>query len=607
MARIDKDAIREATRTLKEYQRGKANLDKRIQDNEEWFRLQHWKTMRAAGKRTQTGHLHASIVNKHADFMDNMPECTVLPREPRDQKTAEALTAIIPVILERGGWPITYDKCTYDKVKFGGGIYAVLWDQKMDNGLGNIVVRRAEAMNIYWEPGVEDIQMSKNLFMLELIDHDKLREMFPNIKDLERLGPPSITMSRYVRQENVNESDKSTVVNWYYKRDGVLHYCRYVEDVILFASENEEGYENGWYTDGRYPYVFDPMFFEPESPYGFGLIDTGRDTQEDIDELNDALMKNAKIAARRRWFIRQNAKINEAEFADLNVDLVHVAGTLDEQSLREIPSELLGGVYVGVLQNKIDELKENTFNRDVNAGGSGGSQTAAGIAALQESGSKSSRAAIQGTYRAFQAVVNMVIERIRQFYDTPRMFRILGQDRSIKFTTFDNSGMKGIPIEGIEEDFGSAEPVFDLDVRVSKMNAWSRQAQNQDVINFYGMGFFNPQMSTQALACLEVLDLDNKDKLTETIKQNGMKEQFAQQFLPILIQAASAADPQMAAAAMQAAQAAGLMEAPQQQALPGGAAGAQPAETDVNGGIRQANGYMDRQRQIAAARTAPQG
>ena len=106
---------------------------------------------------------------------------------------------------------------------------------------------------------------------------------------------------------------------------------------------------------------------------------------------------------------------------------------------------------------------------------------------------------------------------------------------------------------------------------------------------------------------LEVLEIDNNDKLIETIKKNGLKEQFSAQFLPALIMLAKAADPQLGMAAEQAALAAGLIEAPQQQALPGGAPGAQPAETDVNGGIKRANAYNDRQRAMALARTTPQG
>ena len=142
----------------------------------------------------------------------------------------------------------------------------------------------------------------------------------------------------------------------------------------------------------------DPMFPEPETPHGFGIIDAMRDTQEDIDQLNDLMMDNAKIASKRRFFVRQDAAGNEKEYADLERTFVHFKGSLTDQSLREIASEPYSGTYVSILANKIDELKENSFNRDISNGGAGGTTTAAGIgagafrapgvpgAAVQESG-----------------------------------------------------------------------------------------------------------------------------------------------------------------------------------------------------------------------------
>lgn len=609
MPKIGRDEILKARTIYDDYKRGKAALDERIVENDQWYRQQHWKQKRNVNgdTRRQTAWLMATIVNKHADFMDNMPECNVLPRERSDEQTAQMLTEILPVVLKRAHWHEAYSRCVDDKLQFGSGNYSVLWDAYAEKGLGEIRINSVDALNMAWEPGIEDIQDSANLFLTETIDKDVLVETYPEIKDLKKkLNGPAESATQYVRADPVDMTDKCTVINWYYKRKGVLHYCRFVQDIVLYASENDEAYrERGWYTDGRYPFVMDAMFTEPNTPHGFGLIDIGRDTQEDIDELNDLQMKNAKSAAMRRWFVRRDANINENEFADFNQPFVHYDGDLSEWSIREIPTEQYSATYVQIQQNKIEELKENTFNRDVNSGGSGQTSTAAGIAALQEAGSKSSRDAIQNTYRAFETIVEMVIERIRQFYDVPRWFRIVGEDKQARFETFSNERLLGQPVNGIEMDFGSKEPVFDLDIKVSKANAWSRQAQNQDVLNFYGMGFFNPQMATSALACLEVLDIDNKDKLTETIKKNGLKEQFAAQYLPALLQLAAGMDPELYMAAMQAAMEAGLIEQQAQPALPEGGA-ARAAETDINGSVKQANNYMDKQRQIAASRTTPQ-
>lgn len=610
MPKIGRDEILQARKIYDDYKRGKTALDERIVENDKWYRQQHWRSLRNVNGETrrQTAWLMATIVNKHADFMDNKPEVVVLPREKSDEKTAQVLTEILPVVLNRAHFDEAYDRAVNDKLQFGSGNYSVLWDVNAENGMGQVRISSVDALNLTWEPGIENLQDSANLFYTETIDHDVLIETYPDIKDLKKkLSGPAESITQYVRDDTVEMTNKSVVINWYYHRKGVLHYCRFVQDIVLYASENDERYKDtGWYADGKYPFVMDSMFHEPNTPHGFGLIDVGRDTQEDIDELNDLQMRNAKSAAIRRWFVREDSNINEAEFADFNRPFVHYRGELSEWSIREIPTEQYSATYVAIQQNKIEELKENTFNRDVNSGGSGRTATAAGIAALQEAGSKSSRDAIQNTYKAFEQIVEMVIERIRQFYDVPRWFRIVGDDKQARFETFSNEALVGRPVEGIGMDFGSKQPVFDLDIKVSKQNAWSRQAQNQDVLNFYGMGFFNPQMSTSALACLEVLDIDNKDKLIETIKKNGLKEQFAVQFLPALLQMAANMNPKLYMAAMQAAMAAGLVEqqAPQHALQEGGAP--DMAQTDVNGGMQRANNYLDKQRAIAQARTTPQ-
>lgn len=612
---VGAEEIAAAVETLNRYRTGKANLEKRIIANEKWFRQQHWEGERE-GKIKQTGWLFSAIANKHADFIDNSPEVTVKAREPSDEDAAKTLTAVLPVVLDRAGWKQTYSDACYEKIKTGTAVYMVGWDKNAYNGLGDVAVTTIDGLNIFWEPGVEDIQDSANVFTVELMTHDAIMSAYPDRTELQRLSAPSITVSRYSFDESIDTSDKAYVVNWYYKRQvggkSVLHYCRFVQNIVLYASENDPSLKDrGWYDHGMYPFVFDVFFPDKGTPAGFGLIDISKDTQEDLDEVNALMVNCLKQGARVRYFMRDNAAVNAEEFCDMDKDIVHVAGSLDEMNVREISRPDVSGNFITLQQYKIAEMKENTFNRDVNSGGTGGTTTAAGIGALQEAGSKVSRDIIAQTYSAFKDICNMIIELIRQFYDTPRYFRIIGEDKLAQYATFDNSALLPREVESeFGVDFGTKEPIFDLDVKVAKSNTWSRAAQNQDIINFYGMGFFNPEQSTQALACLSVLELDNKDELIEVIKKNGLKEQFMSQFLPLLLNMASVYAPDVAMQAMSAAQAAGLIAAPDRQPQSksgsnGAGASARSAETDVNGGLKRSSDYMERQKDIARGRTDP--
>ena len=75
--------VRVARATLNRYKEGKANLERRVVDNAQWYKLRHWECMRGHGKaevEPSSGWLFNAIANKHADAMDNFPSPNVLPR-----------------------------------------------------------------------------------------------------------------------------------------------------------------------------------------------------------------------------------------------------------------------------------------------------------------------------------------------------------------------------------------------------------------------------------------------------------------------------------------------------------------------------------------------
>ena len=525
---IGREEVRAAAATLQKYRAAKRKLEARIEENEQWFRMRHWEQLRLeqGDGRKASAWLFNSIMNKHADFMDAVPECTVLPREASDTAAAEALTSVLPVIFERCDFGGVYADAAMQKLKTGTAVYSVLWDPRAAGGMGDVAVTNADIVRVFWEPGVRDIQKSRNLFCLELQDNDLLVEQYPFLEG--RLGGAGETAA-YLYDKDVDTTGKSTVVDWYYKRNvggrQVLHYVKFVNDTVLFASENEEAYRlRGWYDHGKYPFVFDPLFKEEGTPVGFGFIDVMKDAQEEIDILGNEILKNARMGARRRFFIRGDGAVNEEEFADFSRDFVHVNGSsLGEEALREISAAPLSPVYVTVLNNKVNELKETSGNRDFSTGGTmGGVTSGTAISALQEAGSKLSRDMISATYRAFSEICTLTVELVRQFYNVPRSMRILGPNGEWQFTDYDNSALQPGPESNeFGVDFAARAPVFDMSVKAHKQNTFSRAAQNNDALNFYQLGFFDPAKSVQSLACLQLIDIDNKEKLMNVIEENG--------------------------------------------------------------------------------------
>lgn len=152
-----------------------------------------------------------------------------------------------------------------------------------------------------------------------------------------RVSGPSIDTARYVYDDAVDVSEKSAVVDWYYKKNGALHFCKFVNGTVLYASENDPAYaQRGYYDHGKYPFVFDTLFPVEGSPCGFGYIDVMKGCQQAINELDRSIVRNAKACSRARYFVRDDGGVNEKEFMDLDSDLIHTSGSLGEDALRQL-------------------------------------------------------------------------------------------------------------------------------------------------------------------------------------------------------------------------------------------------------------------------------
>ena len=526
---IEAEQLHAAWQLLGRYRQGKANLEKRIVENEQWYKLRHWGCMenrRKSPVEPVSGWLFNAIANKHADAMDHIPTPNILPREASDRAEAELLSAVIPVVLEQNDFDQVYDRVWDYKLKSGTGVYGVFWDKDKLGGLGDITIRKVDVLNLFWESGITDLQQSRNLFYVQLTDNDLLEEAYPWVRG--RLNGGGMDVSRYVYDDAVDTSGKSPVVDWYYKKrqhgKTVLHYCKFVGDTVLFATENEEAFrDRGWYDHGLYPFVFDPLFSVEGTPCGFGYIDVGKSAQEYIDRGNQAILQNLLVNARPRHFIRSDGEVNEEEYADLSRDFIHVQGNLGQDSILPVPTKPLNDIYVTVINNKINELKEVTGNRDISTGGTASGVTAASaIAAMQEAGSKLSRDNIKASYRAFRHVVLMVIELIRQFYDVPRCFRILGSDGITRFVQYGNGNLTARH-QGMDfgEDMGYRLPLFDVQVSAQKQSPYSKLSQNEMALQFFGAGFFDPARAQQALMCLDMMDFDRKQFVMEKVAQQA--------------------------------------------------------------------------------------
>ena len=527
---IGQDEIKKAVETLQKYKQGKANLENRIIEDELWYKLRHWEALgrkpvdedgTQKSPEVTSAWLFNTIINKHADAMDNYPVPAVLPREADDEESARILTDVLPVIMEYNSFDETYSKCWWDKLKQGTAVYGVFWNNTKENGLGDIDIKQIDLLNLFWEPGISNIQDSQNLFITQLVDNDVLKAQYPNIKNLKG---NAINVNHYVYDESIDTSDKSVVIDWYYKKNKLLHYCKFVGDTVIFATENDGYYtQRGLYDHGLYPVIFDVLYPEKDTPVGFGFVSIEKNPQMFIDSLDSNLLESAMIGSKKRFFLGGGTSINEQELCDWNKPIIHVEGGMDDLHIREFTIQPLSGMYVDLKNQKIDEMKETSGNRDMNNGGTYTGVTAASaIAALQEAGNKTSRDMINSSYRAYNDITAMCVELIRQFYDEKRTFRITGGDEGYAYTKLDNTKIKE---QLVDTDADGNElfrkPIFDYKMRAMKRNPFSRMEENERAKELYQLGFFDPNRAQEALIALNMMDFEGIEDIKRKISEGN--------------------------------------------------------------------------------------
>ena len=568
---IGQEQLKKFTQVLEKYKAGKAQTESRILASENWWKLRNTieekkvSNIGADGGFTSvSGWLHNVIVSKHADAMEAYPEPNILPREEMDKGEAQKLSAIVPCVLEQNQFEATYSDNAWQKLKTGTGVYKVVWDKGKLNGLGDISVERVNLLNIYWEPGVTDIQRSRYFFHTELCDKDVLEQRYPQLAG--QLKGKSFVSTKFLYDDHVDTENKHTVIEVYYHKfvgnKKTLQYCKYVGDQVLYATENDMQpvvdmltrkqkppmAVTGLYDHGKYPYVFDALYPIEGSPCGYGYVDICRNPQTIIDLLNTSFVKNAMVGAIPRYFRRQDGGVNADQFLDLSNPLVDVTGNIDENALRRIEHNPLDSNYIAVLDRTIQELRETSGNTETSTGNiSSGVTAASAIAALQEASGKGSKDSTQTAYRAYTQIVDLCIELIRQFYNLPRQFRIVGEYGMQKFISYTNAGiMAQHQGNDFGQDMGFRLPVFDIKVSAQKKNVYTKVSQNELALQFFQHGFFNPQMTDQALMCLEMMDFDGKDGIMQKVAQNGTMFQKLVQYMQMAFMFAQVVDPEAA-------------------------------------------------------------
>ena len=148
----------------------------------------------------------------------------------------------------------------------------MFWDPEQRGGVGEIAIRPMNLLMLYWEPGVDNIQASPHFFSLSLADTAQLESRWPQ---LAGHTASVLDVPHYIHDGGLDTSDKSVVVDWYYKKPSpsrsVLHYCKFCNAWCSTPARTTRRWpKEASTTTAGIPLCSDALFMEEDSPAGFG-------------------------------------------------------------------------------------------------------------------------------------------------------------------------------------------------------------------------------------------------------------------------------------------------------------------------------------------------
>lgn len=173
--------------------------DKRRPLVSKWTRNYHvvhnrtWGTARPAGHpRTEIPEIYPIIASIVAWTTDSSPRFNVSPNMPPNtpyvqmfDDLATDLEWILTQNWEREDYDAEIQQVLWDGEQYGIGYAKSCWEPTLDNGMGNVILRRVDPYAIYLDPDAHSWRDVNYLFEVRTMSRDELRRRFPDKSDLD--------------------------------------------------------------------------------------------------------------------------------------------------------------------------------------------------------------------------------------------------------------------------------------------------------------------------------------------------------------------------------------------------------------------------------------
>lgn len=384
----------------------------------------------------------------------------------------------------------------------GNGFIKSWWDEdtvdELSNQLGDIRYAPVTPFHLF-VPDLkeEDIEFQPFIMEASMRNVEQLSQQFGKDLQLESSAKAGIMEESFlnVLQVDKSQKEKEVMVLECWIKPGTTKILPAGGMYTIAGNEVIGEYINGWpYGHGRYPYAHVPH------------IPSGKFYRDSI--IND-------LMPLQKEYNRTRGQIIEAKNRMAKPQLAAELGSIDPSKVTTEPGQIilyrpgfqapvpiplqeLPSYVIQEVERIKQDMDEISGQHEVSRGQTPPGVTAAtAISYLQEQDDSILSHTYDGIEEALEKVAFLTLNYVHQYWDTPRMVKVTGEDGSFDVMAFQGSQLNGNTDVRVEA--GSALPT-------------SKAAKQAFIMDLMKMGFIDPQKG------LEVMEIGGINKIYEQVQ-----------------------------------------------------------------------------------------
>lgn len=385
-------------------------------------------------------HIFSIVETIRPIMLDNDPKFMSMPRQPEGLQFANDLQEALSYEWDRELMNEKMYRELIHVLVYGTAVFHLKWEKRNNN----IKAVPVSPFNIFPDPLATCVEDARYIMYADYVDQNVLKDKYPNKAD--KLSGSQINYGELVNDNNRNTriDDQVLVVEaWcmdyetYEEKDNGKVELKYPKGrVIKFCPELGVVLEDkgSAYNDGKLPFITLKDYDIPGKFWGEGEVAQLLSPQKHMNDLNNAVIDNAKATANMPWIVDKNSGVGVGKIT-ARPGLIIRKNPGTEVRRDQAPS--MPNYVVNAIETFKSDLEHISGIFSSTKGDSAtGVYTAQGILALQEAGQTRIRLKVKLLENSLGKLAEMWYSRMKQFWKEDRWIRLVKFDGTYDLKKF---------------------------------------------------------------------------------------------------------------------------------------------------------------------------